>query len=482
MSLKRGSRSDQQLRRLLVRAVILYVFLVGVNVSVIGWLFFHQFDQRVIRQRMIDTNLQAKDMGRRIAEELGPEGALDRVRVFRRRSEITRVLSEQLARIQIVESVVVTSMDGTVLLRYDRRGIQGGRLELSPGAFEGAVPRNPDSPPLALPSLGVGASMRALYPATEHVVEVPLPGRIGMLQLGVTPGALDREADRLHREAVLILFLSGLVSILLLIVAFLYVLRLLNRTRKLERDTQQAEKLAYIGTLASGLAHEIRNPLNAMNINLQLLEEELVEGGAGEEALGILRSSRDEILRLEQLVKDFLAFARPRATRKIEILPGELVADAVRFVRPQFQAAMVELELTEEGGAPVIAVDPAQIRQALFNILQNALEVSSAGGEVRVVVGASEKGEARIRICDDGPGIPSALREQIFEVFWSKKPAGTGLGLPIAQRVVETHGGRIELSPFTGKGSCFTILLPSAITGALEGGGSGEAVGKDAAS
>ncbi len=468
------SRSDRQVRRLLLRAVALYLGLVVVNVTIIGWLFFHQFDQRVIRQKLLDTNAQAESMGALIAQEMGPTGSLDRVRIYQRRKEIREVISEHLAKIQIVESVVVTSMDGTQLFRYERHGTHGGRLDMTRGAFDGTVPPNPDSPPLALPSLGSGASLRMVYPATERVVQVPLPGSLGMLQLGVSPGALGKESARLQREAALILFLSGLVSVLLLIVAFLYVLRLLNRTRRLERDTQKAERLAYVGTLAAGLAHEIRNPLNAMNINLQMLEEDLDDEGAGEETLSILRSSRDEVHRLEQLVKDFLAFARPKSSRKVEMLPGELVSDAVRFIRPQFEAAGVQLDLVQEEGAPVVSVDPSQIRQALFNVLRNALEVSSSGGTVTVRVGATDQGGARIDVADRGPGIPREIRGQIFEVFWSKKPAGTGLGLPIAQRVVESHGGRIDLETSLGQGSVFRFVLPSALSASVETEGAGE--------
>jgi len=200
-----------------------------------------------------------------------------------------------------------------------------------------------------------------------------------------------------------------------------------------------------------------------MNINLQMLEEELSSAGVDPDALQLLKSSRGEVLRLERLVKDFLAFARPRVERREEIVPEELVADVLRFSRPQFHAAGLQLELRTEEGAPVVWVDPARIRQALLNILQNALEVSPPGSAVVVTVGATVQGEARIDVTDRGPGIDGAALEHIFEVFWSKKPAGSGLGLPIARRSVELHGGRIEVETEVGKGSTFRIVLPAAV-------------------
>jgi signal transduction histidine kinase len=259
------------------------------------------------------------------------------------------------------------------------------------------------------------------------------------------------------------LLVGGAISLVLLVVAFLFVLRLVQRTRRLENEAQRAEQLAYLGTLASGLAHEIRNPLNAMNINMQMLEEELAGKDTAEPTLDLLRSARGEVLRLERLVKDFLAFARPQASRMEDIAPGALVADVVRFVRPLFAGRGVELELIQAPGAPIVRIDAGQIRQALLNILQNALEASPRGKTVAVTVGATPRGEARIEIHDEGPGIPRELLPRVFEVFWSRKPAGSGLGLPIAQRVVEAHGGRIEVDSREGSGSVFRIVLPAAL-------------------
>lgn len=464
----RDRNPDRQIRRLVTRAVLLYLALVSANAAVVGWLYFHQFDQRMIQTKLIDTLGRAHQLARIIGQEVGPAGNIDFVRVQRRKDVLAQVIGQELSQIQIVESVDVLTPDGKLLLHMDRATGRGGKIDLIGQAFGGAAPPSPDSPPPPLPSFQSGQQLRLLGTRTEHVLQVPLGSGRGTLLLGVAPDAMSREVARLRRESVVILLIGGLISLLLLVVAFLYVLRLVQRTRRLERETQQAEKLAYLGTLASGLAHEIRNPLNAMNINLQMLEEEISGGTADDEAIELLRSSREEVLRLERLVKDFLAFARPRQSRREERAPAELVADVVRFVRPQFEAAQVDLELMYEEGAPAIRVDPGQIRQALLNILQNALDVSAPGSHVEVRVGATDHGEARVEVTDEGPGVSEGMREQIFEVFWSKKPAGTGLGLPIARRFIEGHGGRIDLITKERKGSTFRIVLPSALVDSVE--------------
>ncbi|NJN64788.1 MAG: hypothetical protein HC882_07845 [Acidobacteria bacterium] len=294
-------------------------------------------------------------------------------------------------------------------------------------------------------------------------VEVPMGDEGDSLVLGTEPGAIEQEVESLRRSLLARLVLGGAMSLAILAVAFLYVLRLIHRTRGLEAQAQRANQLAYLGTLASGLAHEIRNPLNAMNINLQLLEEDVASGTIGEETRALLHASRAEVLRLERLVKEFLAYARPRPLQRSEFFPGDLVADIVRFIRTQFAEAGVDLVFQQEKGAPAVRADAEQIRQALLNILQNALEVSREGSRVVARVAATEQGEAMIEIVDEGPGIPESDRARIFEVFYSKKPAGSGLGLPIAMRVVEAHAGRIEVESEPGLGATFRIVLPPAV-------------------
>jgi signal transduction histidine kinase len=450
-------------RQLLFKAVALYVALLAAEGALVGWLFFDQFDQRVIQRKLLEATDVAQILARRLSSQLGSTGAIDHLQVVMRQDTLRKVVDQHLAQLQYVQSVVITTPDGRELIEVRRSSPGTAELILKGEAFGGSAPPSPDSPPEPRPLARAGES----YPlaTARRSVQVPLGDGLATLSLGMTSGAVEQEAARLRRELVLRLVVGGLVSLALLMVAFVYVLRLVHRTRRLEREAQEAEKLAYIGTLASGLAHEIRNPLNAMNINLELLEEEIESGEVEEGSLALLRSSRDEVQRLEMLVKDFLAFARPQTVNREEVHPRDLVGDVLRFVRPEFEAKSLRIELIEEDGTPTVQIDAAQLKQALYNILRNAQEVSPAGSRVWVRIGATEQGEAKIDVTDQGPGIDPQIRERIFDVFWSKKPAGTGLGLPIAQRAVVSHGGRIGVESLEQGGSRFSIVLPPALAG-----------------
>lgn len=462
-----AARREQLVRRLFLRAISLFLALFIADLFIVGWLFFHDFDQRAIRSKLAEAADSARILANNLYREMAPAGSFDFVRIVARRVAIGQMIDQYTAQLKFVKFVDVVDRNGRVLLRrsVDEGGLSQLRLG---GSFGGEAPPSPDSPP-SFPMLTEGQQFLAVTsPSQVRVVPVPFGAGAGTLVLGMTAAPQDEEIGRLRQTLIMRLLAGGAVSLVLLGIAFTYVLRLVHRTRRLEADAQRAEQLAYLGTLASGLAHEIRNPLNAMNINLQMLEEELAAGPVQGEPLDLLRSSRSEVLRLERLVKDFLAFARPQTTRREELAPAELVGDVVRFMRPLFQEARVGLELVQEPGAPAVRIDPGQIRQALLNVLQNALEASPPGSAVTATVGATARGEARIDIRDQGPGIPEDIRREIFQVFWSKKPAGSGLGLPIAQRALEAHGGRIELESSEGQGSVFRLVLPSAFEAAAQ--------------
>jgi two-component system sensor histidine kinase HydH len=451
-----GNR-EREIRRLLLRAVVIFVLFFFAHGAVAGWIVFRDLDRRALQEKLLETRQFARGLADELARQVAPHGSFESVRLIESQAVVSRMLDDWTLQTKVVKRLQIQAHDGRVIAEFFPD--QGGRSVRYAGtAFGGAAPVSPDSPPIsALPRNRGMTEVRTI--GAERVVEVPVGAGAAKLMLAIVPDALEEEALALRRSLMRQLLIGGAISSVILALAFLYVLRLIQRTRRLEAESQKAEQLASLGTLASGLAHEIRNPLNAMNINLQMLEEELSSSGIDADTLQLLKSSRGEVLRLERLVKDFLAFAKPRVERREEIAPGELVADVLRFSRPQFHAAGLRLELKTEEGAPAVWVDPARIRQALLNILQNALEVSPKGGAVVVTVGATAQGEARIDIADQGPGIDGAALGHIFEVFWSKKPAGSGLGLPIARRSVELHGGRIEVETAIGK----VLPFPAAV-------------------
>lgn len=284
----------------------------------------------------------------------------------------------------------------------------------------------------------------------------------GDVRVGVSTEAIDREIEALRRALRIKVALVAALGGGLLLVGLFYVLHLIRKNRELEHARQSSERVAYRVNLGSGLAHEIRNPLNSMNMNLQMLGEELqgVPGLEGGEHVEMLRSMQGEIKRIANLIDDFLQYARP-ATPHFEVKDLNDVLNATaRFLHADFRQSNVELVLDLEPLLPSVELDEGQLRQALLNILGNARQVMQPGGRVRVSTRAGMGGEVVVEIADTGPGIAPDTIEKIFEPFFSKRAGGTGLGLAIARQMVENHGGRIEVDSQLGKGTTFRIRLP----------------------
>jgi signal transduction histidine kinase len=284
----------------------------------------------------------------------------------------------------------------------------------------------------------------------------------GEIRVGLSTDAIERDIERDHRSLTVKIAIAVTLGIGLLAVGFGYSLRLIRQNRELEHARQSAARVAYRVNLGSGLAHEIRNPLNSMNMNLQMLGEELqgVPGLEGGEHLEMLRSMQGEIKRIANLIDVFLQYARP-ATPQLEVKDlNEVLNATARFLQADFRQSAVELVLDLEPLLPSVELDEGQLRQALLNILGNARQVMEPGGQVRVTSRAGMGGDAVIEIADTGPGISPDSIEKIFEPFFSKRAGGTGLGLAIARQMVENHGGKIEVDSQLGKGTTFRIRLP----------------------
>ncbi|HZN53751.1 MAG TPA: ATP-binding protein [Candidatus Polarisedimenticolaceae bacterium] len=292
----------------------------------------------------------------------------------------------------------------------------------------------------------------------------------GSVRVGIAAEPIDREIDAIRKWLAIRVAIVAAVGVALLVVGLFYVLYLIRKNRSLEHQRQSSERAAYRGVLGSGLAHEIRNPLNSMNMNLQMLEEELqgvpaLEGG---EHVEMLRSMQGEIKRIKNLIDNFLQYARP-ATPQLKVVDlNEVLGATARFLQADFRQSGVELQLDLEPLLPSVELDESQLRQALLNILGNARHVVPAGGRVVLRSRAGAGGEILIEVGDTGPGIPAEMIERIFEPFYSKRAGGTGLGLAIARQMVENHGGRIEVESQTGVGTTFRIRLPRRHSRALE--------------
>jgi signal transduction histidine kinase len=220
-----------------------------------------------------------------------------------------------------------------------------------------------------------------------------------------------------------------------------------------------AERLATIGKMAAHVTHEIRNPLSALALNAELLEEEL-EGDS--EARALLRAIKNEVDRLTALSERYLSVARTKPPRVEKEDIGQVCRDAIAFVRGDLERHGIKVRLEVDENLPSINVDEGQIRQALYNLLRNAREAMPDGGEVLLEARCSEGGGVEIGVLDEGSGIDPEARERLFEPFFTTKGHGTGLGLVITREIVEAHGGRIRCEPRVPRGTRFAMYLPPA--------------------
>jgi signal transduction histidine kinase len=229
--------------------------------------------------------------------------------------------------------------------------------------------------------------------------------------------------------------------------------------REMMRRTLRAERLAAVGTLAAGLAHEVRNPLNSAQLQLDVLERKVAKGTlTTENLMATSRILRDEIRRLERLVDDFLAFAQPRPL-SIEVRPiNQLVESVVELLSPEVASCGIDLLVEFDPDAGIVQVESQRIRQVLINLIRNAKEAMVDHGRLTVrTQGPDRNGNIAIEVADTGPGFSEDA--PVFDAFYTTKEGGTGLGLAIVHRIVTDHGGsiRVQCSPGDTR---FRILLP----------------------
>lgn len=233
-----------------------------------------------------------------------------------------------------------------------------------------------------------------------------------------------------------------------------------RRQIALERRTRNAERLAELGTLTGGLAHEIKNPLSTVQLNLQLLREDLPPDHPGFSRLSSrLSTVQQETARLREILDDFLRYAgRIELDRKETDLNG-LLSELVDFYAPQAQVSRVQLRLKAAAEPVRVRVDPKLIKQAVLNLMINATNAMPNGGEL--ILGTSHDAQfATIDVTDTGTGISADAVTKIFHAYYSTKKGGTGLGLAMAKRIVDEHAGEMLVQSEVGKGSRFRIRLP----------------------
>lgn len=244
-------------------------------------------------------------------------------------------------------------------------------------------------------------------------------------------------------------------------------------SKRAERRARSAERLAELGSMTSGLAHEIKNPLSTIGLNIQLLAESLGELAIDADERGRLErrvgSLQREIERLKDILTDFLDFA---GEKKLDPKPTDLnamVGELADFFHPQADRQSVRLYVTPADESVVAEVDGPLVKQAVLNLLLNALQAMGEPNEqsgtreiyLRTEIAADgDHREARLRVADTGKGMDADTMASIFKPYFTTKSGGTGLGLPTSRRIVEEHGGRIEVHSELGRGTEFTLVFP----------------------
>jgi PAS domain S-box-containing protein len=233
--------------------------------------------------------------------------------------------------------------------------------------------------------------------------------------------------------------------------------------KKLEQEMLRLERLVAVGSMAAKVAHEIRNPLSSISLNVDLLLDEIrrVSKGDSPEAESLVRSILSEIDRLTSIIEEYLSFGRLPSPSLETVDPGTFLHSVADFVRPDLQVHDIRLTIDVLPGTPPFLADRNQVRQSLLNLFRNSQEAMPSGGSIKVITGTRD-GEVVIEVHDSGVGIPKEEIRKIFDPFYTTKDFGTGLGLAFVQRVMREHHGRVTCRSEVGSGTVFTLHFPSA--------------------
>jgi len=257
------------------------------------------------------------------------------------------------------------------------------------------------------------------------------------------------------------------------------ILRDVTRDRVQEASTRENERLNAVKLLAAGVAHEIGNPLNALGIHLQLLEREIGRisetcrdpgtsppdsGDLGEDVEnlgGLVKTARDEVARLDVIITQFLRAIRPSKPSLSLSRIDKLLTESLTLMRHEVENRKIDIEVERATSIPRIRVDRGQIKQAFYNVIKNALQAMPDGGSLRIVLSSSDRFVA-VSFSDTGTGIQPEDLGRVFEAYHTTRAEGSGLGLMVVQRIVQEHGGQIEIVSKPEEGTNVTILLPLA--------------------
>ena len=436
-----GPQDGKKRRRMW--AAIVGVFVLA-DLGLFGWLIFRSLSQREINRIVVEARAEAEELANGIAGRVESTGR-DLYTAMATESETLSYIDSVLIQRDIVETVEVFDADGRLVFRNRREETRTDGEE---------------APSLASPSL-IAETVSRQTP--YEMVEVPV-GNVGTFVIGISRAELQQRLTVLRRDLLRQAAIIAVLTVALFVAGYVTYSQLSRRTALAERQAQEAEQMAYVGTLASGLAHEIRSPLNSLNLNMQMLQEEMSadDGPDGDGSSRRLVSiTRSEVGRLERLVSDFLRYARPGDLELEETTAAELLSHGAEVVAGKLRSARVVAEIDDRTAGAVFRVDREQVSQLLLNLIDNALAAISECEQPRLRLGAEVRGERVVlAVADNGPGVPEEEREQVFDLFHSGRRGGTGLGLAIVRRIANAHGGEVRIRDDGGPGAIFEVELP----------------------
>ncbi|MEM1179793.1 MAG: ATP-binding protein [Acidobacteriota bacterium] len=413
------------------------------DIALFIWLIFDSLSQREVEEAILRTRQDAAPIAAGLEAQAEAKGSEDLYVLVSVAEETKTYIDSVLASRQLVSRVEIRDRDGKVVLhKRDEEQLPLEEVDVPRLAFDEA----PEAKLLE--------------------THIPIGENLGTLVVGVDETEVQRRIQILRRDLIRQASIFGGFSVTLLVVGLVAFLRLQRRARRLEDQAQQAERMAYVGTLASGLAHEIRSPLNSLNLNMQMLEEEAREDKRSGSQRRLLSITRSELKRLENLATDFLAYAKPQPLVLEEVPIVDLLERARAVMDGALREKGVAVSIEDLSGGEAVEVDRGQINQLLLNLIHNAIDATDKTKRLpRLRLVASFKDDRPIlEVVDNGEGIDEEARRQIFDVFYSQRKGGTGLGLAIVQRIAESHGARLEVESEPGKGTCLRVVFKGTAT------------------
>jgi len=337
------------------------------------------------------------------------------------------------------------------------------------GAFENAGVPSPVAaqPPADPADVRIGRELlvagNRTLPLITFMSDVPCAdGKTNRIKIGIKRDAVLRQQSTPAGVMTDMFRVSLAVVVAAFSVCAALVVWMMRRDAAVEKKRRLMEHLTFAGTLANGIAHDFRNPMSSLRLDVQMLRKEAArETGAISTPRIVELSARaiGTIDRMDKVFQEFLFLSKPSAAANERIGLDVCIRDCTDLLASRFEQAGVKLSLEPAGEGVAVVCSPSALKRALVNVLTNALQFSTAGGEVTVRAFAN-RGNAVIEVLDHGPGIPPADMKRVFEMFVSGRPGGTGLGLALARTAVENCGGSIEAENRAGGGACFRISLP----------------------